>query len=218
MAIPVVEITDHDVQAKARLPGWLISSTNLRLFYDVLMGSIQTVEGLFIELLNETSLGTAVGVQLDVIGTILGLARTSATEPDEEYRTRLFGQSAALAQSGEPEAVIQAWQLIWTADSVFLTELQPATIELTAFLTTDPDDSDLDVAAEAAMEKVVAAGVGAILQLAVEPVFLWGAEADADAAGDIPANTTGFGDDADADGNGDILPGVGGGNLARVLV
>ena len=217
MAIPIVEITDHATDAKARLPGWLISSTNLRLFYDVLMGPVQTVEGLFIELLNETSLATAVGVQLDVIGTILGLARTSSTEPDEEYRTRLYGQSAALAQSGEPEAVIQAWQLIWTANSVLLVEIQPATIELTAFWTTDPEDSDLDAAAIVAMEKVIAAGIGDILQLNVEPVCLWGAEADADANGDIPAAPTGFGAEADADANGDILPGVGGGNLARVL-
>lgn len=218
MAIPITEITDHNAQAKARLPGWLVDATNLQAFIDVLVTPVQDVERLFNELLNEVSIETAVGVQLDVIGIILDLERASATEPDEEYRNRLLGQSASLSQSGEPEAVIAAWSLIWIAVSVLLVEFQPATLELTAFVESDVEDDGLDAAAIDAMEKVIAGGVGTILQLNQNPAFLFGDSVDADANGDIPVSPNGFGSSADADANGDILPGVGGGNFARVLI
>lgn len=215
MPIPIVETTDHAAQAKARLPGWLADAAKLKVFLDVLVGPYQTAESLFIELLNENSIETAVGVQLGVIGAILNLPRIVG-EDDTTYRTRLFGQAGSLSQSGEPEVLIQAWLAIWNAASVLLVELQPATIELTAFAA-DPVNPAFDLAAVNAINKVIAGGVGTILQQCDDPCFLWGAAADANGNGDLSASGTGFGDDADADANGDILPGVGGGNLARIL-
>lgn len=216
MGIPITPITDHATRAKDRLPGWLVDATNFKAFLDVLNGPAQVVEDLFNELLNEVSLENAVGAQLDVIGVILNLPRTSLGEPDSEYRARLQGQAAALSQSGEPESVIAAWLFIWTASKVYLTEYQPATIGLTA-VATDPLDPDFDAAAIAAMERTIAAGVGTILAVVETPEFLWGSADDADGSGDLPISAFGFGDDADADANGDIASGVGGGNLSRVI-
>ncbi len=219
MAIPITPITTHEADAKARLPGWLVDSTNYRAFFDVLTGPYQDIEDLLISILDGLSIETAVGVQLDVIGRILDFARTSLTEPDIEYRSRLFGRAAELALSGEPETLISVWAALWSPTNVFYDEPGVATVELTALLTVDPDDPLLDAAALAAIRAAKAGGVQIIPQIAVSNEFLFGASADADGSGQLPADANqGFGDEADADAGGQITPGAGnGGNLARVI-
>lgn len=197
MPIPITEITTHVADAKARLPGWLREASNYEAFIGILAQPFQTIESLLIELLNEHSIGTAVGIQLDVIGLILDLDRTDAGEDDEAYRNRLYGKAASLAQSGEPETLITAWKLIWNATKVYLTEYPPATAELVAE-GTDPGDADQDEAAKAAMDKVYAGGIGQILIVGDDPLMLWGDSADTDANGDLPESTRGFGDSGDA--------------------
>ena len=217
MTIPITQITDHQTQAKARLPGFLANATNFKAFLDVLINPYQDIENLFIQLLDEVSLDTAVGVQLDVVGRILNTARTSSTEPDEEYRTRLRGAAATLARSGEVETLITVWNEIWQAVKTIVTEYQPATIELAAEVTTDTPS--LDAAALATIEEAMAGG-GQLIPLIVESnAFLWGSVDDVDGSGDLPDDPDhGWGTEADADGNGDITPGDGkGGNFARVI-
>ena len=215
------EITDHAAQAIARLPGFQQEGLNWGRLLRALVGPVQDLETAFAQLLDERSVGAAVGAQLDGIGTILVLTRTGG-ESDTDYRGRLQGQASQLAKSGEIETVIAAWRLVWapvtTVDRVILEELQPATIIVTAVMDDETSPSpSFDAAAAATMEKVVAAGVGIALLVSQSPEFLWGNEADADANGDLVAGPNGFADEADADGNGDIAPGDGGGNFARVI-
>lgn len=225
MTVTITQITTHQADGKARLPGFLANATNFKAFLDVLITPYQDIEDLFIDILDGLSLDTAVGVQLDVIGEIIQLDRTSATEPDDEYRTRLRGEAAALARSGEVETLITVWNEIWQAVKTIVTEYQPATVELAAEVTTDSDDDDLDAAALASIEAAKAGGVGLIPIIGETPLFLWGDVADADANGDInpvpgdsPGTDNGWGDEADADANGDITPGTSqGGNFARLL-
>ena len=217
MTIPITQITDHGTQGKARLPGFLANATNFKAFLDVLINPYQDIENLFIQLLDEVSLDTAVGVQLDVVGRILNTARTSLTEPDEEYRIRLRGAAATLARSGEVETLITVWNEIWQAVKTIVTEYQPATIELAAEVTTDTPS--LDAAALATIEEAMAGGVQLIPLIGITNLFIWGAEADANINGNLPGNVNnGWGAESDADGNGNITPGAGrGGNFSRVI-
>ncbi len=219
MTIPITQITDHGTQGKARLPGFLANAANFKAFLDVLINPYQDIENLFIELLNEVSLDTAVGVQLDVVGRILNTSRASSTEPDEEYRTRLRGAAAKLARSGEVETLITVWNEIWQAVKTIVTEYQPATIELAAEVTTDPDDADFFAAALGSIEAAMAGCVQLIPLIGITNLFIWGAEADANFNGNLPGNVNnGWGSESDADINGNITPGAGqGGNFSRVI-
>lgn len=209
-------ITDHSDQAIARLPGFEQDGSNWGKLVRSLVDSIQRIEDTLTDFLDERAISTAVGLQLDGIGTILDLDR-AAGESDNSYRIRLQGQASQLAQSGEIESIIAAWQLIWGSTLTILKEYQPATVEVTAVLPSYVPDAETEAAALASINAVVAAGVGTIAQVVEDPYFLWGDLADVDGSGDLPTSTIGFGDDADADGNGDIAAGDGGGNLARTL-
>ena len=215
MPIPITSNPNHSPDGQARSPGWLKNATNFLKFIDVLIKPTQTIEDLLIQLVDETSIDTAVGVQLDVIGIILDLERVQASEPDAEYRARLHGRGGQLGQSGEPETVIGTFLSMTVASKVLLVELQPATIELVATVTTINQGAAFEAAVTTAMNEVVGGGIGTALFFQVDPPFLWGTASDADANGDLPAGPNGWGDDADADANGDILPGVGGGNFIR---
>lgn len=180
------------------------------------------MENALAQLENERHLSVAVGQQLDELGTILDLSRESRT--DEEYRFALQGQAAALAGSGEGNALLDGFLFLTQANETSITELQPATVELFAFVDLDDFTAAEDTAILAAMGNTKAAGVGMILAVVVDVAangfaFLWGAAADTDANGDSPTDANhGWGDDADADANGDIAPGAGkGGNFARIL-
>lgn len=214
----IIKNDSHVEEAKARIPGYLRGAVNFNKMVEIFANRFQILEDELDLLLNNiTSLTVnAVGVQLDTIGIILDLTRIVG-EADAEYRIRLQGEAAALAKSGEPETVIDAFKLITVANSVLLLELIPATIELVAFLDDDTLTASQDAAIIVTMQAVIAAGVGTMLLTCVGPCFLWGDSADADGDGNLPAAPTGFGDTADADVNGNILPGVGGGNWARVL-
>ena len=215
MAIEITKITTHSADGQARAPGWLKTATNFLKFIDTLIQPSQTVEDLLIQLVDETDIDNAVGVQLDVIGVILDLERTQASEPDDEYRARLHGRGGQLGQSGEVETVIGVFKIITSANSVILSELQPATLELIALVDVDIPDASLEGAIASAMGETIGGGIGFALFIQGPVPFLWGDSADVDANGDLPASPNGWGDSADADVNGDIAPGVGGGNFIR---
>lgn len=220
MALPITQVTTHEADALARLPGWLNDSVNLQAFLTVLVEPYQAIEDALIDLLDGHSIDTAVGVQLDVIGKILDMARVSAGEADADYRIRLYGRSAELSRSGEPETLISTWLIIWTAVKIYYVDVVGiATFELTAEVVTDPADSDQDAAALEAISTAKAGGVGAVLQVVESIPFLYGDVADVDGSGDLPVDADhGWGDVADVDGSGDITPGAGqGGNFARVV-
>lgn len=208
-------IDNHAERAIERLPGYQQDGINWGKLLRAAISEIQALEDALDQLENERHLSDAIGQQLDELGTILDEPRNSRS--DDDYRFALQGKAAALAGSGEGDRVLDGYLFLLQAISTTITELQPATVELNAIVSDDTFTASEDTAILSAMVGIKAAGVGMILMVCVEPCFLWGAAADTDANGDLPSNTTGFGDDADADANGDILPGVGGGNLARLL-
>lgn len=212
----VEKITDYASRALGRLPDHLLDATDFRKLVTAISEEAQEVEDFYDDLFNLRMIDAAEGEQLDQIATILDVER-SVGQSDTAFRAAIYGKAAALQQAGEPETLIQVYKLIWTATKVFLIEHPPATIELIAEVTTDPESSGLDTQAIRAIDGVKAAGVEAAVGLAVTPVFLWGDEPNANAAGDLPASSIGVGDEADANANGNLDPGEGGGNFARIL-
>lgn len=211
------KITDQVARAIARNPGFTQGSPNIGKLDTALITSAQRLEDTLDDLINKQALSTAEGVQLDNLGTILNLERVPG-QSDSDYAAALLGRSSAIsARSGTAEQLISTFLLLTEADSIISTDLYPATFELTAIGPLVDDGVPSDAVLSSSMGDAKPAGVQLILQVDDTPVFLWGAEADTDVNGDLPSNTTGFGDEADADANGDILPGVGGGNWARVL-
>jgi len=217
MATPVpAAITDHITRAIARLPGFEFPGTNWTKLLTALLGGVQDIEDVLDDLINEQAISTAIGTQLDNLGTILDLLRVSG-QSDASYATALLGRAAALsADSGTAEQLIQTYILLWTATKVHNTDLQPATYEITAISSVTKTAAEItDIIA--AMTSGKAAGVNLILQRAISPEFLFGAAANADVNGDVPISINGLGAESDADASGDIAAGVGGGNFAGVL-
>lgn len=102
---------------------------NIEKLIDVFAQQIQDLEAVFFELLLNRLLDAAVGVQLDVIGRIVGLARSAFT--DDEYRDRLRGQIILNLSSGELPQILAMVEII-VGDSVPLTFVEefPAAFEI----------------------------------------------------------------------------------------
>jgi hypothetical protein len=95
-------------------------------------------------------LDTAVGVQLDVLGIHLGLAREGRADAD--YRTDLVLQASILAGAGRVESVISLIRLLFDTDIVEYTPMYPAHFRVW-------QGGILDISPEK-IKPVVPAGVG----------------------------------------------------------
>tara|TARA_R110000744_G_scaffold20470_1_gene53725 strand:- start:741 stop:1442 length:702 start_codon:yes stop_codon:yes gene_type:complete len=77
-------IIDHKTLAISRLATQFRESTNLISYIRTLLLETNTLEGVFHSLLNERWINTAIGVQLDILGSIVG-------QPREIIDAELFG-------------------------------------------------------------------------------------------------------------------------------
>ena len=75
----------------------------------------------------QRQLSQAFGVQLDLIGTIVGLTRPPGAS-DDTYRNDLYAQIKINVSQGQPEQAIQTYQLFTAASLVILTEFFPAEV------------------------------------------------------------------------------------------
>ena len=85
-------------------------------------------ETALLELRDEYYLSTAIGVQLDVIGDILGLPRDG--RDDESYRTLLRVKANLNISAGTPESLITAAVSLYNATKVEYTPIYPAKVQL----------------------------------------------------------------------------------------
>jgi hypothetical protein len=86
--------------------------------------SMQEVENILFDLTRFMSIETANGAQLDGIGDILGLPRTSGD--DDIYRDDLIFQIFLNTSNGEPETLIQALDRLVKANRIDYAEQYPA--------------------------------------------------------------------------------------------
>lgn len=118
-------IDNHVQQALARLLTQYKNSTNLQNLLTAIINPIQDIEGVLGELNDLRYLPDATGVQLDVIGIIVGLPRPVGAT-DAEYVLDLYGQIKINTSQGQPEQLIQAFLLFTGAATCILTEFENA--------------------------------------------------------------------------------------------
>ena len=124
-------ITNHFQQAVARLMSQYGQAQNLQNFMGAIIQPIQDIEYVLNDMNTERSLANAFGVQLDNIGTIVGLARPAGAS-DAQYRIDLQAQIGINISEGQPEQVIQTYQLLTGSPLVLLDEYPPAEVMLEA--------------------------------------------------------------------------------------
>lgn len=152
----VTEILTHVSDAKRRLIQQYKDKPRINSILQAFIEQIQEIETMGKQLNDERSIFTAIGVQLDLVGTIVGLTRLGG-ESNSDYRVRLHARVSLNVSQGEPERLISTFKLLLGADLVIFQELPPAEVSLSSEVTfADQDEVD---AALAILESVAPAGV-----------------------------------------------------------
>ena len=131
----------------------------IRGLFESYLDNIQVVEDMWFQLLNERDIFTAIGEQLNVLGTIVGEARLG--KGDDEYRQAILNRVALNSSDGTPPRVLEILTLITEADNVTLFEHFPGNVHyMTDGITTDTTTATMDVASSAGVSVRVMVDVG----------------------------------------------------------
>jgi hypothetical protein len=103
--VSISKIEDHVERGLARLPFQFRDKPKLKAFLTVLMTPAQPIEDALWQLLTERDIDNAEGEQLDQIGVIVGLGRTSTD--DEVYRRHLRAQILTNKSNGNVNDLIR---------------------------------------------------------------------------------------------------------------
>ena len=113
----------------------------------------QDLEDMFRQLLEERSLDTAVGVQLDIIGYLVDELRQGRN--DEEFLKSIKLRIAINSSSGTVTDIINVTRLLLDDNTVNVIVFRSAPAQITLFI--DSDEAPVDF--EDTMRQVIAAGV-----------------------------------------------------------
>ena len=150
--------TTHAAQALGRLLEQFKNKTDLAAWLSTYIAEIQEVENMLVSLNTERTLDSAVGVQLDGIGRIIGQARDGQT--DDVYRIRIKARIALNLSSGTVEEVLTIMGLVLDGCTFWWTSRPPASYVLDVHGATTTADA---VEAAAIMGEASAAGVNSQL-------------------------------------------------------
>lgn len=152
----------HLDRMQARLPSHMDGGAKFLSLLGIIAGQYQEIEAAFTALLDERSMSTAVGSQLDGIGQIVNLPRLFM-QSDSDYRLALSSYVLSLTKSGTPEDVISAYLSITGAPAVTYGEIYPATFTLSGIPTVDLSDPAVAAAINATISKAKPAGVNGLI-------------------------------------------------------
>jgi hypothetical protein len=157
-----MDTVDHLARLRARLPSFMAGGSNFDTLLSILAARFQDIESTLGDLFALRSINTASGAQLDGIGQIVNLPRTFG-QSDSDYRLSLAASLLSLSKSGTPEEVIFAYLSITGAPTVTLTEIYPATFQLSGIPTVDTTDASVAAAITSTIRQIKAAGVNMIV-------------------------------------------------------
>lgn len=112
--IPVVK--NHEDQAFSRLLEQFKDKPNIEALLKGWMKGVQTTEDSLFDLLNNRSIQTAFGIQLDYIGKIVGIKRGGRS--DTSYREAIQLQILINTSEGTPDDILEILSLITNATIV----------------------------------------------------------------------------------------------------
>lgn len=120
-------ISTHITDALARLMTQYQDAPYLRGFIQSIVGPVQEIEDSLGGMNTLRLLASATGIQLDNIGTIVGMARTPG-DSDTIYRHKLYAQIKINTSEGQPEQAIQMYKIFTEAMLVLLYEFFPGSV------------------------------------------------------------------------------------------
>lgn len=166
MSDPFDPIPDHEAQALQRLVTRFKTSDLVNRLVSSFMPAIQELEQMFVDLGTLRMLSNAQGVNLDNLGTIIGLTRTPGDD-DTVYRRKLYAEIKVNTSQGQPEQLIQVYQLFTAAQIVLLFELFPGEFLIDSdFL--PPDQATANLLLQT-LKRVASAGVRPTMLVAFDP-------------------------------------------------
>lgn len=184
-------ILDHVAAALTRVTQQFKGKARFEALVSTFSEQVQGLEDAFNKLYSDRWLTTAIGLQLDNLGTVVGESRVG--RDDEDYRTAIKARIAANVCNGTPDEILRVLSL-YDAPVYKLTELFPAKLELyrTIALVTDP------AILLRVLQSIKSCGVGVGLHYALvdsDNVFTF-------ASGDVEEDSTtqGFSDDLETTG------------------
>ena len=132
----LTEKTNHVDEAIDNLIEQFKNKPKFQGFIRSFVNQVQELEQMFFQLLNDTVLDTAVGVQLDGIGSIVGEERQGRN--DDDYRAAIRARILLNLSNGTPEDILGILSLLNPSTVIQLTEYFPAalTVYIVAPLTT----------------------------------------------------------------------------------
>jgi len=119
--------TDLVEEAKGRLIEQFRGRTNIEAVIGALAQQSQELEDAAFEVLTETTIANAVGIQLDSLGSLIGVERGGSL--DAEYRLKLQAQVLANTSDGTINELLGVLDALG-ATSIVLTENYPAKVEI----------------------------------------------------------------------------------------
>lgn len=163
----LAQILDHADRAVARLIQKFRTKPKIQALVNALIAPFQTLEDDLWALYSERWLSTAEGVQLDVLGRIVGQSRAGAS--DDEYRIRIGARIRANLSSGTAEEVLAVFLALFGSDAdLQLIELDGDLAEFALRVHTVLTQEEIDIALEF-LRDCKADGVRAILKWQKQP-------------------------------------------------
>ena len=188
----IAKISDHIEASKRRLLQQYKGSPRIASLIEILFGQqVQEIEDAAHQFYSRLDIDNAEGVQLDRVGTIVGLTRIGWE--DSVYRILLKAKIGKNVSHGTIEDVISVWRLLAQANEVQVVETYPAQVDL---YSDTPIDGTIATFVRDLMQDVVAAGVR------VDFLAIVYSSDNAFGFDGVDPNVNGFGDYGD--------PGVGG--------
>jgi hypothetical protein len=116
--------SNHRDEALRQLAQQFQGKPRLQALLEAFLTQVQALEDALFSVLEETPISTAVGAQLDGLGSIVGEAREGRADPD--YRIAILARIRINLSSGTPEDIIALIRAVLGPVTVKLTEYFPA--------------------------------------------------------------------------------------------
>lgn len=113
----ITQILDHITRAKDRLREQYKENPEVNYILDGIGAGIQQEEDMFNDMMVSRTLDGSFGKQLDLLGTIVGLARVPGQD-DETYRALIKAKIGQNVSEGEPESVLSFWKTLTNATKI----------------------------------------------------------------------------------------------------
>lgn len=126
MASDITKITTHSSDAQNRLLEQYKGFPDTQNIIDAFAQQIQAIEDALYQLLTQRTIYTAVGVQLDELGSIVGISRT--TNDDDIYRLEILAKVVKNVSEGKTEDLISVYKYVTGASIVIYQDIYPAAV------------------------------------------------------------------------------------------